>query len=249
MVSVVIPVFNAGKRLLEAIAAVEQQRYDPLEIIVVDDGSTDETPALVRQLGDRVRTVRQPNRGPAAARNRGLALACGDLFAFIDADDLWPSGKLQLQAGRLMAEPDLDVVLGRISYVAEAGSIQPELRWEDPDERTLVNVHMGSGLYRRRAFERVGPFDDTLRFNEDTDWFLRAREVGLRIRILEDVTLIYRLHESNMTRARGTLQMSLTRVLKNSLDRRKAAGAGDRQLKAWREYDDRLQSGPPASEP
>jgi glycosyltransferase involved in cell wall biosynthesis len=243
MVSVVIPVYDAGRRLLEAVATVEQQGYEPIEVIVVDDGSTDETPDLIRQLGARVRAVRQPNAGPAAARNRGLVLARGELFAFIDADDLWPAGKLHLQVERLLAEPELDVVLGRVSYAPEGGALYPELRWEDPDERTIVNVHVGSGLFRRRAFERVGPFDATLRFNEDTDWLLRAREHGLRIRILEDVTLIYRLHESNMTRDRGSPQMSLTRVIKNSLDRRKAAGQRDQQLPDWREYDDRLAKG------
>jgi glycosyltransferase involved in cell wall biosynthesis len=237
MVSVVMPVFDAGGRLLEAVASVEQQAYEPLEIVVVDDGSTDDTPARIAALGERVRAFRQANAGPAAARNRGLAAARGELFAFLDADDLWPDGKLRRQVGALVADPGLDLVLGRVSYLPEAGALAPELRWDDPEDRTIVNVQVGSGVYRRRAFDRVGPFDETLRFNEDTDWFLRAREAGVRIRILDEVTLVYRLHGGNMTRDQGLQQMSLPRVLQMSIARRRAAGVGD--LPAWRDYDDR----------
>ncbi len=239
MVSVVIPVFDAGGRLLEAIASVERQRYEPLEIVVVDDGSTDDTPVLIESLGPRVRALRQPNAGPAAARNRGLAAAQGELFAFLDADDLWPDGKLQRKVTALAANPDVDVVLGRVSYLTESGGVVPELRWDDPEARTIVDVQVGSGVYRRRAFDRVGPFDETLRFNEDTDWLLRAREAGVRIRILDDVTLVYRLHDANMTRAQGLQQMSLPRVLKMSIERRRATGIGERDLPEWREYDER----------
>ena len=123
MVSVVIPVFDAGGRLLEAIVSVERQHYEPLEIVVVDDGSTDDTPAVIASLGTRVRSLRQPNAGPAAARNRGLAAARGELFAFLDADDLWPDGKLQRQVAALEADPDLDLVLGRVSYLPESGGV------------------------------------------------------------------------------------------------------------------------------
>jgi glycosyltransferase involved in cell wall biosynthesis len=243
-VSVVIPVFNAGHRLRDAIASVHRQEYEPLEIIVVDDGSTDDTPALIRQLGTKVRAVTQTNAGPAAARNRGLSIAGGELFAFLDADDLWPDGKLHLQVGRLMDDPEFDVVLGRISYVPESGSLKPELRWEDPEERTLLNVQLGSGVYRRAAFERVGLFDESLRFCEDHDWFLRARELGLRIRILDEVTLLYRLHGDNMTRGKAPDEMSLTRVIKMSLDRRKSAGRADVDLSDFREFDERPPKDP-----
>jgi glycosyltransferase involved in cell wall biosynthesis len=246
LVSVVIPVFNAGNRLREAIATIEHQRHEPLEIIVVDDGSTDDTSAVIRQLGHKVRALRQANAGPAAARNRGMAIARGELFAFLDADDLWPEGKLHHQVGRLTEDSEIDIVLGRISYVPESGSLKPELRWEDPEERTILNVQLGSGVYRRTAFERVGLFDESLRFCEDHDWFLRARELGLRIRILDEVTLLYRLHGDNMTRGKLPSEMSLTRVIKMSLDRRRSAGRADVELGDWREFDERPSKDPGA---
>jgi glycosyltransferase involved in cell wall biosynthesis len=247
MVSVVIPVFNAGHRLREAIASVDRQAYEPIEVIVVDDGSTDDTPALIDQLGTRVRALRQSNAGPAAARNRGLSIARGELYAFLDADDLWPEEKLRLQVDRLVHDPHVDVVLGRVSYVPEAGLPNRDLPWEDPEERTVTHVHLGSGVYRRSTFERVGLFDETLRFSEDQDWFLRAREQALRICILDEVTLFYRIHEDNMTRAKTHQEMAILRVLKMSLDRRRAAGRGHDRLNAWREFDDRPRQEPGAS--
>jgi glycosyltransferase involved in cell wall biosynthesis len=236
-VSVVIPVFEMGRYLTEAIASIEGQGHPDVEIIVVDDGSSDDTPDVIAALGDRVIALRQDNQGPAVARNAGLALATGDVIAFCDADDLWPEGKLARQLARLDEEPELDAVLGRIQYVAIDGGEIPDIEFENLDQKTLSHVHLGSGLYRRRAFDQLGGFDEQLRFSEDVDWFMRAREAKLRIEILPDVTLVYRLHDSNMTRdAKERIAASTLMALKQSLDRRRAAGiSGD--LPAWREFD------------
>ena len=100
-VSVITPVHNGARFLAEAVESVERQGYEPLEIIVVDDGSTDDTPRVIAELGDRVLALRQENAGPAAARNRAIAAARGDVLAFCDADDTWPEGKLDAQLARL----------------------------------------------------------------------------------------------------------------------------------------------------
>jgi glycosyltransferase involved in cell wall biosynthesis len=236
-VSVITPVYNAPRHLLDAVTSVERQRYEPLEIIVVDDGSTDETPRVIAELGARVRAFRQDNAGPAAARNRGLTEARGELLAFCDADDTWPDGKLDLQVGRLQRDPELDVVLGRVQYIAEGVEL-PDVQYEDQDAKTLTHVHLGSGVYRRGAFERVGPFDATLRFSEDVDWFLRARELGVNIRIVPETTLRYRLHDANMTRGRHVSEFELTSVLKRSVERRRAAGSDGVSLARWRDLDE-----------
>jgi len=242
-VSVITPVHNAGQFLVEAVASVERQRYEPLEILVVDDGSTDDTPQVIATLGDRVRAIRQDNAGPAAARNRAIEAARGDLLAFCDADDVWPDGKLDSQVTRLLADDALDVVLGRIRYVAEDDAALPDVQYEDPDEKTLTHVHLGSGVYRRRAFDLVGLFDDTLRYSEDVDWFFRAREQGLNIRIMPEVTLLYRIHGSNMTRGMRPEQFDLTLIMKRSLDRRRAAGLEGVSLPRWRDLDDAQPAG------
>jgi len=95
--SVIVPCYNMGRFLPEAVESVLAQGHPELQIIVVDDGSTDDTAACVRALPHPVEYIRQDNRGPAAARNRGIRAARHDVLGFIDADDLWPPGKLRLQ--------------------------------------------------------------------------------------------------------------------------------------------------------
>ncbi len=238
LVSVVVPVYNGAQHLREAVRSIERQGYQPLEIIVVDDGSTDETPRVIASLGDRVRALRQDNAGPAAARNYGIAASHGQLLAFCDADDTWPDGKLHLQVGRLQQDAELDVVLGRVQYVADDGERVPNVQFEDPDAQVLTHVHLGSGVYTRRGFDAVGVFDATLRFSEDIDWFFRARELGVRIRILPQVTLLYRIHPGNMTRGVAPSDLELITVLKRSVERRKAAGREGVSLGRWRDLDD-----------
>jgi glycosyltransferase involved in cell wall biosynthesis len=224
LLSVIIPACNAARFLPEAVASVRAQGYSPIEVLIVDDGSTDNTAEVAGTFGEGVRCIRQANAA-AAARNRGLTEARGELVAFLDADDLWPADKLRSQALRLAADPALDVVLGRVQYQHQPGVEKTDIRYEGPDD-TLVNVHLGSGLYRRSVFDKVGVFDEKLRFSEDHDWFLRAREAGARITILEQVTLYYRLHGKNMTHVEQVDHHSLIRVLKASLDRRRMANEG-----------------------
>src|SRR5690606_28366702 len=116
-VSVIIPVYNGERYLAEAVHSILAQTVPTLEIIVVDDGSTDGTARVAQRFGDAVCYVYQPNRGPAAARNRGLERARGEIVAFLDADDLWREGKLACQCARLEADPTLDIVLGHTQFV------------------------------------------------------------------------------------------------------------------------------------
>src|SRR5437763_447547 len=106
-VSVIIPAYNFARYVPEAIDSVLAQTYAPFEVIVVDDGSTDDTPKVLAAYGNRIRAIRQVNQGVAAARNTGLAAAGGEYVAFIDSDDTWEPRKLQLQMDRFDADPDL----------------------------------------------------------------------------------------------------------------------------------------------
>jgi glycosyltransferase involved in cell wall biosynthesis len=225
LVSVIIPAYNAARFLPNALASVRRQSYSPLEILIVDDGSEDGCARVAAELGEPVRYVRQERAGPAAARNRGLELARGEFVGFLDADDEWPEQKLSIQMSRLLAEPELDVVLGRVRYVAIEGGEIPDYLFEGPDHE-ISNVHLGSGLYRRRVFDKVGNFDASLRYCEDVDWFMRARELRVGLRILRPVTLIYRLHGDNMTRNRERANRFLPLAFKRSIDRRRQMGAG-----------------------
>jgi glycosyltransferase involved in cell wall biosynthesis len=211
LVSVVIPVFNGEAFLREAVQSVLAQKYSPVEIIVVDDGSTDGTENVARSFPETVRYMRQSNKGPAAARNRGIEHAQGSLIAFADADDLWPEGKLELQLPYLLPDPAIEIVMGRIQQVRLSKMV---------DEPTF-SVNLGSAVIRKSVFERVGLFDETMRYSEDVDWFMRAREAGAAIVTIDAVTLLYRQHEQNMTRGKSTSELNVLKALKRSLDRRR----------------------------
>ncbi len=245
LVSVIVPAYNAARFLPDAVASVRRQCYAPLEILIVDDGSQDDCERIAAELGGPVRYIRQERSGPAAARNRGLQLAQGEFVGFLDADDEWPEQKLSIQMSRLLAEPELDAVLGRVRYVALEGGEIPDYIFEGPDH-VLSNVHLGSGLYRRRVFDKVGNFDASLRYCEDVDWFMRARELHVGLRILRPVTLIYRLHGDNMTRNRERADGFLSVALKLSIDRRRRMGAGAMApLDRWFSYDEWWPGTPP----
>jgi len=224
-VSVIVPVYNGAKYLSEAVESIRRQNYHPLEIIIIDDGSTDGTAELVANLGKDIRYVYQRNRGPAAARNTGLAMVRGDVIAFLDADDYWPPNKLQIQLARLNDDPKIEVVQGRFQYTGLFTAAERKIRFEGPDN-TLISVHLGSGVFRKSVFDKVGVFDETLRYCEDQDWFLRAREQDVFIVIIKQVTLYYRLHEHNMTRHKDITEFNLVKVLKKSLDRRRQQNNG-----------------------
>jgi len=241
LVSVIVPCYNAARFVPEAVASVRRQQYQPLEILVVDDGSTDDTAGAAARLGGEVRYFRKENGGVATARNLGLREARGEIIAFLDADDEWPDGKLGVQLARLDADADLDVVTGRIRYIALPGAETPDLHFEGPD-RTLTQVHLGAGLYRRRAFDRVGPFDETFRMSEDSDWFLRAREAGLKIVVMAEVTLLYRLHESNLTRNATARDYMMTELIHKSLERRRRTSGVARELAPWSSLDEKKRS-------
>lgn len=224
VVSVIIPVFNGEAFLREAVQSVLAQKYSPAEIIIVDDGSTDGTEAVARSFPETVRYMRQSNKGPAAARNRGIEHAQGSLIAFADADDLWPEGKLELQLSYLLRDPAIEIVMGRIQQV----------RLSKVVNEPTFSVNLGSAVIRKSVFERVGLFDETMRYSEDVDWFMRAREAGAAIVTIDAVTLLYRQHEQNMTRGKSTSELNVLKALKRSLDRRRERTGSASALPAFR---------------
>jgi GT2 family glycosyltransferase len=224
LISVIIPVYNGARFLEEAIGNILGQNYDALEMIVIDDGSTDDIAAVLGRLPVDVRYFRQDNAGAAGARNRGIKDASGDLIAFLDVDDLWPDENLNILSSCLAGDPALDLVHGRGQLTRYSGGAGIGEYFGNPGES--FPCYIGAGLYRRQAFEKVGLFDPELRFGEDTDWFNRAVECGLRMARLDEVTLFVRRHDANMTRGKSLVERNMIRVLKKQLDRR--ANSGER---------------------
>ena len=228
LVSVIIPAFNSWEFLAEAVSSVRAQSYEPLEIIIIDDGSTDETAALIASLGQDIKAASQPNQGPAAARNHGLKKARGKFIAFLDADDQWTEGKLTSQVRRLFGEPGLDAIIGATQRV-QAASTNSTNASNDGLEAVgpvWMLFGLGAGLFRREVFTRVGTFDESMRQGEDVDWFMRAREAGIQIGISNDVAQLYRIHENNTTRDLADKNRFFLAAMKKSLDRRRASKTG-----------------------
>jgi glycosyltransferase involved in cell wall biosynthesis len=215
LVSVVIPVRNGGRYLAPAIESVLAQGYEPLEIVVVDDGSTDGTFDTAARFGPPVRAVSQPPQGVAAGLNHGVELAAGGLLAFVDADDLWTPRKLSRQVAVLADRPDLDAVFGHAEH----------FHGDDPTAITIPAqpaYSKGTMLIRRAAFDRVGSFSSEWRLGEFVDWYARAIDAGLSSAMLPDVLLLRRVHADNMGLRQRADQGEYARVIKSMLDRRRA---------------------------
>jgi glycosyltransferase involved in cell wall biosynthesis len=223
-VSVVIPVHDGRRYIADAIESVLGQTAPAFEVIVIDDGSTDESAAVAERYAPRVSVHRQENAGIGATRNRGVALAQGDMIAFLDADDLWEPRKLELQLGAMAADPKPDIVLGHVRQFVDPGL--------DPEAAALIDCPdglqpgylPGALLARREAFERVGAFREDLRVGEFVDWMARAGELGLREGMLADHVLSRRLHDTNRSLEDRTDMIDFVRVAKAALDRRRTAG-------------------------
>lgn len=225
-VSVVVPAYNAARYLGEAIASVLAQPHRPLDVVIVDDGSTDETAEVAAGFGPEVRVLRQENAGTAAARNRGLASCRGEVVAHLDADDLWPADRLELLLETLESTPEADAVSGSVQsfFSAELGA--DERRGVVFHEQPMPGNVVVSMLIRRRAAERVGAFDPRWRVGADMDWMLRAREAGLRIESIPQVVLLRRLHRSNKGRVERERFGDRLLILKTALDRRRGSDGG-----------------------
>jgi glycosyltransferase involved in cell wall biosynthesis len=225
LLSVIVPAYNAADFIPDAIRCIQEQDYPQLEVIVVDDGSTDRTRDIVLSRNGGIRYVHQENQGAAGARNHGLRLARGKLITFLDADDLWTPCALQLLTQHLHDHRQTEVVLGRVQYTRWLTDSTEKHRLE-PFGNPCISFNLDAGVFRREIFERVGAFDLSLRTSEDVDWFMRARESGASIDVLDAVVLLYRRHERNLTQDRSSSHRDLAHALKKSLDRRRRLSAG-----------------------
>jgi glycosyltransferase involved in cell wall biosynthesis len=220
LISVIIPSWNAADFLPEALDSIRAQGNAPLEIIVVDDGSTDHTARLVQDWSD-VRYLCQENQGPSSARNGGIDAARGELLAFLDADDLWTPDHLDRLLPPLLADPLAQFVWGASRVLNRRIEPDGHFRWEvlhDSQPQFLI----GSGLYRRTAFNAVGRFDPALRFAEDVDWIATARQLGVAHVQIPDLVLIYRKHEGGVTNGRTFRELNVMTALKRSIHRHRA---------------------------
>lgn len=205
LITCIIPVFNGERYLKESLDNAFQQTYRPIEVIVVDDGSTDGTKAVATSFGTKVRYLSQTNSGPWVARNSGIQAATGMFVAFLDADDLWHSDKLTRQISRFRDRPELDVSVTMVQNFWESGLQQEENKFRDERiSQAIPGYTCPTMLAKRSQFEKVGLFNKTLRHAAATDWFLRAAREGTVVELLREPLLFRRLHESNRSRVHAS---------------------------------------------
>lgn len=223
-VSVVVPVYNGARYLGETLASALAQTHPPAEVIVVDDGSEDDSAAVAHSFSPQVTLIRQAHAGAGAARNQGAARATGEWLAFLDADDLWIVDKLARQLVAAHNAPRPDMVF---AYVEQF--ISPEL---DARRQALIECPsmalpglVPSALFMRRTqFWSIDPFPSNLVLGEFMDWYLRAQETGLSSVVLPNVLVRRRLHRANQGIIHREARADYVHVVKAALDRRRKAG-------------------------
>jgi glycosyltransferase involved in cell wall biosynthesis len=240
LVSVVIATYNMARYLPLAIRSALAQTYSPIEIHVVDDGSTDGTAeALAAFAGEsRVIVHTQPNRGQASAKNRGIEASSGDLVAFLDADDLWVPHKLSRQVPVLLAEDRTGVVYSDLSHIDTAGHAIAANKMTPHSgritDRLFIDnfITFGSVLVKRECFERHGTFDESLQMGIDWDLWLRI-STGYEFIYIDEPLILYRIWDGQMSRNSQTRFECTMRTMRRFLERYPGLLAPSTVHEAW----------------
>jgi glycosyltransferase involved in cell wall biosynthesis len=223
LVSVIIPVFNAESYVEEAIRSVLSQTYVAVELICVNDKSTDGSLSVLESFGPEIILINnEENCGTAESRNKGIRIARGEFLAFIDNDDIWENNKLEVQMNRFRKSPDLDVSLTYMQCFISPEMMEGAggLRYCPPDP--LPGYIPSTMVVKRTSFDKVGYFDSRWKNGESFAWIVRANEVGLKFEVIEDVLVRRRIHENNKGIAdSSTSRRDYLRILRESVNRRR----------------------------
>jgi glycosyltransferase involved in cell wall biosynthesis len=208
-VSVIIPTYNRGWCVAEAVDSVLDQDFRDFELIVVDDGSTDETPQLLEGYGQAIRVLHQDNRGVSAARNAGIVASRAGLIAFLDSDDLWLPGKLRCQVEFFASHPEAFICQTEELWVKNGRRVNPGKRHRKRDgmifelSLDLCLVSPSAVMVRRELFDRVGRFDESMPACEDYDLWLRV-SCRFPVHLIETAFIVKRGgHADQLSRAWG----------------------------------------------
>ncbi len=223
LVSCIITSFNSEKYIAEAVKSILNQTYKDIEIIVADGGSTDNTKELIEKLNSHINFVAQKTLSPAATRNLGFQSSKGKYIAFLDADDLWHPEKLAKQMNCFAQNSEIDLC---ITYA--------EMFWSEDlkNERMFFSNHPRSKsipgyatttlLAKKNVFEKIGEFKNNLWFTDATEWFIRVKELGLKMHIIEEPLTFHRMHKSNLTKRKSEeSREEFLALVKSVLDRKK----------------------------
>lgn len=213
-VSVVIPVFNAARYLEATLESVLDQSYLPLEIVIIDDGSWDNSRTIVQQVAPQARYYYFEHTAPPTPYNKGISLTNGDLIAFLDHDDLWLPDKLAWQVAAFRADPALAISFGMVEQF-----YSPDVFASPPPPERMVGHIPSAMMVSRPVFQQIGLFNPQWQVGYFLEWVLKATEQGLKIATLPHLLARRRIHNTNLGIRKQAQQREYAQVLKQHLDR------------------------------
>jgi glycosyltransferase involved in cell wall biosynthesis len=227
LISVIIPVYNGEKFITEAIESCLSQTYNNLEIIVIDDGSTDQSGKVVNAY-PMVQYFHRSNSGVASARNFAINKANGSYITFLDADDIMMPNRVELQLQALLNFPDIDICIGHQENFIDTGFDLSIEDWQYYNEREKIN--MMSIFLKSEVFEKVGLFNENYLHSSDYEWLTRAKDFGANVFIMPEILIKRRLHGNNISfLARKEKDLLVFRILKESMQRRRKLKEGSNE--------------------
>ena len=220
-ISVIIPVFNGRQYLSDCIRSVLDQTLAAAEVIIVDDGSEDDTPLVAKSWAPHVRYHRVAHGGPPFARNQGLRLARNKIVAFIDSDDIWLEKKLELQMARLSKEAEPTIVFSYVQQFVSGDLTNEEAARLKCDPTPHAGWFSSTLLMRKSDIEKAGPFDESLQTGEFIEWCSRAQDSGIKPVVIPETVCRRRLHRNNLGRGGTASHGQYIKMLKKIMDRRR----------------------------
>lgn len=221
-ISVIIPFYNSEKYLEEAVNSVLRQNTEIIEILLIDDGSEDNSLKVAEKFLPQVNIFRQHNSGAAAARNYGVNQSKGDIIAFLDADDIWTDHHLEVLVKPLLTQNHVEIVFGKIEAF-----ISPELIGQvSVNLDSVNNIEKGylpqSCIIRKSVFNKIGYMDSTLELGEFIDWFSRAKDSGVNYVSIPEVVTYRRIHKTNQGMLKKAHYRDYLKLLHSSIARKKS---------------------------
>ena len=217
----IVPVYNSERYLENTLQSIFSQDYQPIEVIVVDDGSTDGSAKIAKSFKN-IKYFYQTNQGPSAARNTGITISQGEFISFLDSDDMWMPDKLSLQISYLLNHPGVGFVVAHRRMLLEQGIKKPLWYKEHIFQKDSVCFGASAMVAWSNTFKEVGLYNPSYRFGENAEWLTRAKDAGVRYAILPETLLISRVHDKNLTHNLDEMRPNILKALKASIDRQRS---------------------------
>ncbi len=221
LVSCITIVHNGEKYIREALTSIFSQTYPNIEVIVIDDGSTDNTKQEIESVGQPIRYYYHEKSGIAHSMNRGVNESNVQFLSFLDSDDLWDQTKTEKQVAYLMENPEIEACFGYAEEFKSPDLVQTQHAGLSKKHDSIPGYSSGTMLIRKSGFERIGTFDTQWKKGIFSDWFLRAKEKNLSMYLFEEVFLYRRIHDKNYGITHRDSYNDYVKMLKASLDRRR----------------------------